>query len=405
MPRFQLTLAPIALASIVVLGSSGCAGTTVFPEPVAGGDGGPSSVGSFVDLGSLPAADAGITTGTDAGGGAADLASADDAAVADPGCKDGWCLVKAGVFSMGSPAGEACRKEDEQQHSVQLTTDFRIQTYEVRRGEYRTLMGAAEMPAINWAASFAEGICTKKCFFEEDRAACAAACPMTRVTWHQAAAYCNGLTGKQLQGQCQICVGSGASAVCKPADPALCQCYVCTGSGASLRCETAPQYQGDKIYNCPGVRLPTEAEWEMAYRAGTQTAYYNGDNSECADADDANATAIGWYKRNAYVNVGPNVFLPLHPGGEQIANPWGIHDMAGNVGEWTHSFYASYPAAQQVIDPNPMSTTLAPLTKRVVRGGHYNSFASDLRAAARSGVLPTIAQPHHGFRCVQTVFK
>lgn len=117
-------------------------------------------------------------------------------------------------------------------------------------------------------------------------------------------------------------------------------------------------------------RLPTEAEWEYACRAGTTTAYSFGDDP--ADLED-----YAWTFENTdegYEKVG-----------KKKPNPWGLHDMHGNVAEWVLDQYdeTGYSlVADQQQDPLAVPKTLDP---RVVRGGGWNQFPEDCRSAARQG--------------------
>ncbi len=112
-------------------------------------------------------------------------------------------------------------------------------------------------------------------------------------------------------------------------------------------------------------RLPTEAEWEYAARAGTNTAY-SFDNS-------ANLTDYAWYKDNSDE--------AYHQVGLKKPNPWGFYDMHGNVAEWTLDKQEPY-SPTDLEDPWQVPTKTYP---RVVRGGSWQDGASQLRSAARKG--------------------
>ena len=117
-------------------------------------------------------------------------------------------------------------------------------------------------------------------------------------------------------------------------------------------------------------RLPTEAEWEYACRAGTTTRYSFGDDAE-------KLGEFAWYSENSNGQS--------QPVGKKKPNPWGLHDMHGNVMEWTidqHAAdtYAKYPADQATVDPFVESKKLYP---HVARGGSWEDDAEDLRSAHR----------------------
>ncbi len=127
-------------------------------------------------------------------------------------------------------------------------------------------------------------------------------------------------------------------------------------------------------------RLPTEAEWEFACRAGGA--------SPPAGADLA---AIAWYSENSEGTT--------HPVGLKAPNAWGLHDMLGNVGEWTMDVYAPYPRGEDVEDPAGPATG----TTRVARGGSWRSFPPALRCSARVGTPESYQMPHVGLRVVQEI--
>jgi formylglycine-generating enzyme required for sulfatase activity len=260
-----------------------------------------------------------------------------------------WIDITHGTFSMGSPATEPCLYVDERQHQVVLSHDFEVQRFEVTQQQFLSRMG----------------------YNPSEFTSCGTSCPVEQVSWNEAAAYCNRLSEEH-----------GRS-----------PCYSCSGVGADVTCGATAAYSGQRIYDCPGFRLPTEAEWEYSYRAGTLTAYYNAGNDAktCASCTslDVNADAIGWYCANSGGRP--------HPVGQKQPNAWGLHDMAGNVWEWCHDWYAGSLGSAAVTDPWGSAASHA---GHVLRGGSWATKSFDLRAANRHGTFKK--SNNVGFRCVRT---
>jgi formylglycine-generating enzyme required for sulfatase activity len=137
-----------------------------------------------------------------------------------------------------------------------------------------------------------------------------------------------------------------------------------------------------------GMRLPTEAEWEYAYRAGTTTAFHGFSGFPFGTNDDALVGTIGWFDGNA-------VNQP-RPVGLKAANGFGLHDMAGNVWEWLSDWYAfNYYGSSPATNPTGPSTG----TNRVLRGGSYvNLYSEYLRASARNRDTAGLGLNYYGFR-------
>jgi len=135
-----------------------------------------------------------------------------------------------------------------------------------------------------------------------------------------------------------------------------------------------------KPQECEGYRLPTEAEWEVAIRAGSTTAFYPSDGNDgtiTSTSSDPNMDQIGWY----YYNNTPYGTKPV--GGKE-ANVWGLYDMSGNVWEWTWDWYQS--AYQNDVATDPVG--LASGSYRVVRGGNWGAYAQNCRSAYRGVYSP-----------------
>jgi len=144
-------------------------------------------------------------------------------------------------------------------------------------------------------------------------------------------------------------------------------------------------------------RLPTEAEWEYACRAGTTTLFNTGD----ALPDDFQPwwSNTGYAERYFTSGTYPEPYRKADKGDLRVAqtgaNAWGLHDMHGNVAEWCHDWYGPYEAGEQ---SDPLGRTSGDF--RVFRGGHHSAFARLLRSANRGAWLPNARNNKTGFRVV-----
>jgi formylglycine-generating enzyme required for sulfatase activity len=179
--------------------------------------------------------------------------------------------------------------------------------------------------------------------------------PVDRVRWRDAAAYCN--------------ARSRAEGLMPAYDPTTWECD----------------------FAADGYRLPTEAEYEYSLRAGTTTAYFFGDTP-------TDLKRYAWFKANSPRGS--------HPVGEKTPNPWGLHDMIGNLWEWCQDRYQEdYYLQSPERDPRGPAAG----ENRVVRGGCWNSRPSDCRSAYRNCEMPQFtelcfAKDVHGqigFRCAR----
>jgi len=122
-------------------------------------------------------------------------------------------------------------------------------------------------------------------------------------------------------------------------------------------------------------RLPTEAEWEYACRAGTTGAY----------AGDGVMDDMGWYARNSGMHT--------HPVGQKLPNAWGLFDMEGNVWQWCLDWFGPYPGGVETDPAGPTSGS-----SRVYRGGCWFVVAEHCRSAFRFASLPVLRDYYLGFR-------
>jgi formylglycine-generating enzyme required for sulfatase activity len=132
-------------------------------------------------------------------------------------------------------------------------------------------------------------------------------------------------------------------------------------------------------FNNNGYRLPTEAQWEYACRAGTITAY---------NTDTSINNNTGWYNANSMNTT--------HEVGKKPPNARGLYDMHGNVWEWCWDWFGNYPSGAQT---NPTGASSG--QTRVNRGGSWFSSSQGLRSACRNGDLPSAQFGNLGFRVVR----
>ena len=239
-------------------------------------------------------------------------------------CPAGYVRIAPGTFIVGSPEVEEGRDDNETQHFVTIARALCMKATEVTQGEWQAVMGSNPSEFSN----------------------CGMNCPVESVTWHDAAGYANASSRRE----------------------GLPECYV--------RLES----YGDLIFtglDCEGYRLPTEAEWEYAARAGTTGATYG------------NLDSVAWFRDNAGETT--------HPVRQKQPNAWGLYDMLGNVWEWTGDWYDLSAAAVTA----PMGPAAG--AGRVYRGGSWGGRARFARAAYRRFGGPDSARFNSlGFRLVRT---
>lgn len=155
-------------------------------------------------------------------------------------------------------------------------------------------------------------------------------------------------------------------------------------------------------------RLPTEAEWEYACRAGTETALYTGRLTIKGERNGPELDAVAWYGGNSGVTYSGgydssgwgekqynHTKAGTHPVGQKKANAWGLYDMIGNVWEWCQDWKGSYSSGTKTNPQGPSSGG-----GRVLRGGAWYTLAACCRSACRSGPIPDTRSSGDGFRVV-----
>lgn len=229
-----------------------------------------------------------------------------------------------GGFHMGSPAEAVAEDRERPQHYVEVEA-FAISKFIVSRNLYCEVMGGDKQP-LEWSENRGQ-------------------LPANYLTWHDALEFCNELSRRHN----------------------LAPCYTWTLKVPRLKPEAN------------GYRLPREAEWEYAARAGNE---FGGLQGELPLEDTA------WFDDNSESDI--------HELGLKTANPWGLFDMYGNVWEWCWDLFYDYPTTDE-----KKRTHHKYLQDRMLRGGAFCCPKSRLRAAFRFGARPSVRDKDIGFRIVR----
>jgi formylglycine-generating enzyme required for sulfatase activity/flavodoxin len=256
---------------------------------------------------------------------------------------DNFVLIKGGSFLMGSPESEAWRGADEKQHRVTVN-DFYLARYELTQTEYQEITGQ------NPSSFSGQNL------------------PVENVSWLAAITYCNARSEKE-----------GLEPV-----------YAIDGQTVTW----------NRAAN--GYRLPTEAEWEYACRAGTATPFYVVNSISVEDAN-----YYGHYPYGIEDNYFSQEKLEIKPGqyrettlpvGSFKPNKFGLFDAHGNVSEWVWDYYGEYDLEANIDPVGPTSGSL-----RAYRGGGWNDFAKNLRSAYRGSAPPNQGLFNVGIRLARNV--
>jgi formylglycine-generating enzyme required for sulfatase activity len=223
-------------------------------------------------------------------------------------------LIPKGTFMMGSPESEKGRKENETQHEVTISKDYYLGVYEVTQAQYEKVMG--KNPSSFQGAKVGN----------EN-----ADLPVENVSWDDTVEFCKKLS------------------------------------------DLPEEKKAGRLY-----RLPTEAEWEYACRAGSKTAY-------AFDDEEGLLPEYGWFKRNSSDRT--------HTVGLLEPNAWGLYDMHGNVWECCSDRYGDYPKGA-VSDPSGPKVG----STRVYRGGCWRNVAANCGSAYRDWNSPVDRSNFLGFR-------
>jgi len=264
--------------------------------------------------------------------------------------------ISAGEFTMGSPPHERGRRDDEVRRRVKISNSYFIGKFEVTRGQFRQFVDATGYktePERGGRGGYGYDATANKLagpnhqyswrftgFEQTDEH------PVVNVTWNDAVAFCRWLSERE-----------------------------------------------KKMY-----RLPTEAEWEFACRGGSMAAYTFGDDPEQLAKVGNVMDALAHEKfLDRLAIAGRDGFVFTAPVGSFLPNIFGLHDLHGNVWEWTADWF-EIPDTSPQVDPQGPSEG----RDKVVRGGDWYHDWSFARSAQRYPIHPGLCRRHAGFRVVQS---
>jgi formylglycine-generating enzyme required for sulfatase activity len=259
-------------------------------------------------------------------------------------------------FLMGSPATEAGRLAVESQHRRRIGRTFALAAKPVTVREFRRFL--KENKLETWFEGGGQTAPLMKRYSPDEHG------PIILVDWYTAAAYCNWLSKQEGIPEAQWCYQTNPQ-----------------GQVTALKA---------KYLSLQGYRLPTEAEWEYACRAGAVTSRYYGETEELL-------RRYAWYVRNSGVRSWPV--------GRLKPNDLGLFDMHGTVYTWCQeSYQGDYPAGKEGerIDDNEGGLIINSAVGRVLRGGSFIDLASFVRSAYRSRDVPATRGNVVGFRPART---
>ncbi|MBN1593705.1 MAG: formylglycine-generating enzyme family protein [Candidatus Coatesbacteria bacterium] len=248
--------------------------------------------------------------------------------------------IPAGSFLMGSPSTEEERDTDEGPQRTVHISEFMLSPTEITQKQWQDVMG--------WNDSHCNG---------DDN-------PVEMITWFDCLSFCNELSETD----------------------GYTKCYTITNAQYSGNRMTSADVTCD--FEADGYRLPTEAEWEYACRAGTATRFHTGDS-------ESDLALAGWYEGNS-----SNSTFAV---GQKQSNAFGLYDMHGNVAEWCWDWHSStYYSTRPDPDYDPVGPDTAS-GARVVRGGGYSETVSLCRSASRIPRNRGLFWEWVGFRVARSV--